>query len=350
MNNKAKKILFIDPLLQHGHVGFNQIYIQALEKENVEINFVLVKGYDQKLETPNKNIVYSLPLFLFKLNLGGIVNRIFYLIGLVLIRVNVNIKSYDKVIFSSFEEISFYFSGIRNVTVINHINAHKTNSKIKLFFLKKVLKRNTCIVFDKTTKEYLDQKGNFNIVVKPHGFLKPEAPFNKKIFNLDTRLEETNFKHIIFSPSSNSSDDIFLKELIKCSEIIDFLKKNNILLILKGDFQSGEKNILILKKHISNQTYKQLFQKSTIILIAYPESFKYRVSGVLFECFSYNKPCLVKKNDMLLEYINHFCFEPYFDSSRGFIKTTNKILSLQDSEFYRDLDILQPNLKDLLDA
>ncbi len=346
---KTKRILFVDPILQKGHVVFNQIYINALRKEDVKLSFVFVRGFDENLVFPKDHLIYSIPKVLFKYNLGMIGNRICYLIALFLLRINVKFKEYDEVIFSSFEEISFFFFRIRNAYLVNHINISKIDSNVKYFFLKRVLKKNKLIVFDNTIKKALCLKGNFDVIVQPHGLAKPYTNNYNDLSHLDSRFEDKRFDGTIFSPSDNSSDTVFLSRMINNQKFINFLEKMNILLILKGNFDIKHDNIIVINFHLPKETYNAIFSKINIILIAYPNTFKNRVSGVLFESFANNKPCVVRKNDMLTSYLKHFRYDPYFSNIDRLINAIENIISFNNKEesFYKNLEELEPSFTHL---
>ena len=348
----CKKVLFIDPIFQKGHVGFNQIYIKSLQEQKADIDYIFVKGYEEEIHIDKERIIYLSPSFHKKGNrFDSILNRIAYVITLFLLRYKVRFSDYDLILFSSFEEISFYFSGIRNVCLINHINANKsTKSSIKRFFLKKVLQYNTCIVFDEITKKYLETLGGMNLIVKPHGLFNPVSSKNAKK-NLDYNLNNKDYDYMIFSPSSNSSDYLFIKEVINNSSFVTFLENHRILMVLKGNYESKSKNVVVIDYYLSQEAYYNLFTRSNLILIAYPESFKYRTSGVLFECFANNKPCLVKSNGLIKPYSQHFLYDASFDSTEGLIKRIRFLkVNCQKKCFYKDLKLLTPDLKDLIYA
>ncbi|WP_264525319.1 hypothetical protein [Flavobacterium sp. N502536] len=158
--NKHNRVLYIDPLLQNGHVNFNNIYIKSLAKAGYDLEFIFVKDYEDKLDIDKSKVIYSIPKALFKKDYGKLINRIAYLYGLFLIKMFVNFKKYDFVIFSSFEEISFAFSGITKSYLINHINVSNSyESKAKFFFLNRVLRANSLIVLDEKTKNIYPQRG-----------------------------------------------------------------------------------------------------------------------------------------------------------------------------------------------
>lgn len=348
MNNSERRILYIDPILQQGHVNFNNIYIGALLDAGFKIDFIFASGYEKKLDIDISKVVYSVPKFLLNNRYGGLGNRLTYFLSLILIRLKVNFKSYDLVIFSSFEEMSFYFSGIRNCYLINHINVSEacTNS-LKFFFLHRVLVNNSVIVLDRETEQILKSKNNYNIVLQPHGLAKAKS--EQIIENTTSELvfKIQRFDKIIFSPSDLSSDKEFLNILIKDSKFLNFLETENILFVFKDRPTIKHGNILQTNQFLDASTYDYLFLKSSIILIAYPKNFRYRVSGVLLESITNNKPCLISEIESIKAYSEFFTYNPFYNNVNTLIQKTIILLNEKKSNpFYKDLNSLEPNFKD----
>lgn len=339
-----KRVLYIDPILQNGHVKFNKIYINKLNELDVIIDYIFVKGYEKNFNISYDKIIYLIPSILFKYNYGKFGNRICYLISLILVKFHCKFGVYDKIIFSSFEEISFYFSGINNSILINHVNFQNFNSNVKRFFLTRVLKKNKCIVFDLDTKNEVLKYGNFDIIIKPHGFYKQ---FNFKIDSSFTIKNKDLYNNFIFSPSSNSSDLYFLSSLLNSSYFLNFLKENKILFIVRSNIEIEKNdNILMLNKYLTDQEYSHFFNLSDVILINYPKSFRFRTSGVLFECFEFNKPCLVSDLKGFRNYSKHFNYNPFYNDIESLV---NSYFSLKKYNcYYKNLEDLNPCLKDLI--
>lgn len=344
-----KKILYIDPFYQTGHSDFNNGYIKALRETGATLHFVVVKGYEKHLNIAEDEVLYKIPTFLERTDLGGFGNRICHLIALFLIRLKIRFSDYDKVFFSNFDEISFYFSGIKNAILIPHINISESNNKVKFFFLNKVLKKNTCIAFNQSISNYLSQKGNYKIMEQPLGLpepirLKQKANFTAREQQLINDLSAYN--KILFSPSAQSSDTEFIQKLIDDTAFLAMLKNENIAFVAKGNFTSQNENIIVINYYLSTDLYQYLFLKSDCILLAYPQSFQYRVSAVLFECFANNKRCLVPSTEAFKSYEKHFCYQPYFSNANDLIKLLEAFDI--DKQFYKNTKDLQPDFSDLL--
>lgn len=353
MKGVEKKILYIDPLLQNGHVNFNNIYIESFRKSGYRLEFVFVSGYEDKLNIDSSEVLYSIPKFFFKKDLGKLGNRIAYFFALLIIKLFVDFKKYDLIIFSSFEEVSFFLSNIKNCYLINHINVSTSvESKVKYFFLNKVLINNSLIVLDEETKNYLNSKGNYKIYVQPHGLPNAKSLTNrKKDDEFDYIFDELGkYKKILFSPSESSSDKNFINELIQSDKFMEYLEQEDILFVYKDKSPVVKSNILVINGFLDQNAYDYLFLKSNIILIAYPPNFKYRVSGVLLECIANDKPCVVSRIDTLESYNGFFKYNPFYSNIDELI---HAILDLDkfdqnDDGYYKNLSMLEPNFDNFI--
>lgn len=338
MNNN--KILYIDVMCSNGHVSFNKIYINKLISSGYEVKLILKKKYVKKLNLPDSMILFELPYFLFYDFKGiGIMNRLMMLISFIYINIRISTSKFRDIYIGGYEEISFYFSFFINKTIlINHNNIGGLNNKLKKYFFIKNTKKHKVLVFNEKIKNYLIKLKVKNIIVKPHGL--PEKFYTSEHGNMyDT------FRKVIFIPSSNSSNLKFILELINNCSFLEYLKKNNYLLIIKGDFSTINPNLIVINGYLDFEVYKKIFLKADIILLPYPISFKYRVSGVLHECLANNKICLLSKIESFEVYTPHFKYNPFF---RNIIELTERIDYLTNSnEFsssynYEDLEKLEP--------
>ena len=287
MNINKEKILYIDPLSLSGHINFNNIQIKSLYKVFDSIDFTFREGYEKNLSIKENETIFLIPEKLYKSTNNKIVNRINLLKIFLYIKKRINLSIYDFIILSSYEEISLYFSFIKYpLILVNHNNIADLNNPIKRFFFKKVAKNNTNLVFGHYIKDYLIRIGVQNIEVINHGL---PIPIDNKILKRSVSNQfgyTENFKWIIFSASSSSSDKDFIDKIISNESLQSYLNKKNILFILKGKYtnHSQSNNIRIIDDYLANEEYQYLFLRSNIILICYPSSFKYQVSAILFEC------------------------------------------------------------------
>lgn len=289
------KILYVDPISPIGHVNFNKIHIESLKKKGHIIDFIFKEGYSKLLDIPDDRIVLTLKAYSFK---DGIRNRINILRNFIRIKKWLKYHEYDTIIFSSFDEMALYLSNIKPpLYLINHNNlAGVEQSYVKRFFYKHISKRNTQIVMDKSSVLFLSSIGVNNVYKVSHGLTKEF---------LDCNLPETyrNYKSIIFAPSVKMYGDEVNNKLINDKELNSYLKKHNVLLLLKSSLLvEDESNIKLIKRRLSNEEYKAIFANSDLIILSYSIGFKYRTSGILMECIANDKRVLLSDISALREY------------------------------------------------
>jgi len=350
-----KRILYIDPLSSDGHINFNKIYLTELLKREINVNLVFRKDYITKLSIPEDHLILNIPNYFYK-GKGKLINRINYLRILLYIKKEIDFSNYDIVVFSSYEEISLFFASIKHkLFLINHNNIKGLENIFKRTFFKLISRKNTHIVFEKYIKDYLKKLKIDKVHVLSHGL--PESfkivgnDINKLIGSVLKIDEINNFNKIIFSPSGSSIDKEFIAGLIDNSQFLKFLNTHKILLILKGNFTSNNQNIKVINHYLSKPEYEALILKSDAIIISYPNSHKYRVSAVLFECFANNKICFLSDIVSLRNYEMHFNYIPYFKDIDELVYRLEHWINLSEeiklAPFKNSIKKLNPNMDSL---
>lgn len=321
------KILYIDPICPQGHINFNNIHINALLRLSDNVDLVFEEGYYNQLNVNNCRLIYQYPKL--KNHNNGISNRIKIYRNLKTILKNVPFSEYDKILFSSFDEISFTFFNLpSNVCLINHTNVSGVySSKIKRCLYKRLSNKHQQIVLDSLSKKYLIDIGINNVKCVNHG-LPPKIKVSND-WRLTHFVGESVYNHIIFSPSRGSNDYDFLNQLIEDKGFVSLLKSTNSLLIMHDDEKLDishkyNPNILLIKKRLSQTDYENLFLQSSLILITYPDSFRYRSSGVFMEALANNK-------DLIVPEIPSFSlYKSILDESNFFTSVNDAIFKIEN--------------------
>lgn len=350
---KNKKMLYIDQLCLSGHINFNNIYIKALYDHEIIIDFALKFGYKNNLDLSTDSIVFPIPEKYFRETNSKILYRFNLYRILKYIISNINLDNYDFVLFSSFEEISLFLGQFkRPLILIHHNNLKSLDNTIKRYFYKIIINKNINIVFDQNIKNIFKSLGVKTTHVVKHGY---PMKLDKSLYKCGSFLNEidlNNFKNIVFAPSSSSGDRLFFLELLKDNIFQKFLHNNNILFIIKGDYQINNlNNIKVFNSFLLQVEYEYLFLNSDIIIINYPKSFKYRTSGVFWECVANDKLCLLSKIDAFAGYGSFMKYEPFFNTKEEFMLKIIEVLNLDKSiinEPFVDKNKLKPNFKELL--
>ncbi len=332
------KILYIDHISPDGHINFNKIYLDALMRQKYQVDIVCKAGYFKKIKTSNSHFKLEIPNILYRYK-DGITNRILFFLQLIYIKHKIDFSNYDYILLSSYEEISLFFAKYKyKLFIVNHDNIRGLDSRIKRFFIKKISQKNTHIVFEQYIKEHLKMYRINNVCVISHGLINPlnikNVNFNS-LHNICPDLHNAPlYNYVIFSPSASSTDYKFIRSLLSDESFGKFLMKNKIIFIAKGHFsKSNNKNIVIINNYLSQQQYESLFSISNLILICYPSSFKYRVSGILMECISNEKICFIKDIEALKIYSKCFTYNPYFKNKEELINLIS--LFIKDIEYFK---------------
>ena len=332
---------------QYGHLNFDHIHIDALLKEGHDVRLVMPEDIAKLMNRPREMYEWIIPNWMNYYGKSGIVNRLFYILILLVLRIKTRFSKYDICIFSNTEEISL---GMVPLSIkgylICHANCSNFSNKIKRFFLNKLSIKNDFIVFNDRMKQVFVDNGISNVHIVSHGCMPSFNKTTKK--NIPQEL--ASHKHIIFHPSSKP-DHMLLEGIVNNKRLHHFLIENDIVLVLKNkpigvpDIQ----NIVYINRYLTKDEYQGLFLKSDIIVLAYPKEFEYRVSGVSFECVSNSKNILVLENPSLDYCRNFYNYDPFFKNIEEFCNKLNSILfESTNSRCIVGIDDLQPNYNKVL--
>ena len=306
-----KKVLFVDYTYQKGHVNFNQIHVSALRAKGYNVKLVLHKSLAAQLPFCDSDYAMFLPEILKQREGHPFINRVAYIVALLLIKIKNKISSYDKVIISSCDEITL---GLVPLCKGMYIICHYANSfkhSLKRFFLKRLAVHNSFIVFNKTMALSFNKNGIDNVFVISHGCM-PSYDLNS-LENTELLIDTSQYAGVIFHPSANPDTD-FIRCLTTDKMLKQFLSSSNILLVLRNQPNgiTYTSNIIFINEYLSQQQYRKLFLLSDIILLAYPPTFEYRVSGVSFECVANGKKALIRYNRSFEYCKDFFNYDPMF--------------------------------------
>jgi len=336
----TKRILYIDMFCPEGHINLNKNFIYDLSKKAEIIDFVFKKNYLQESLIKKNKIIWEASNWYFS-DSGKFVNRIKMILFLYIIRFKYyNKKKYDYVFFSSYDEIALYLSGFRSkLILVNHGNIACLSNPFKRYFLKKLSKFSVFVVFHNLIKEECFKYGITNVDVQSIGlndkYYSSEF-YEKNISEFDffklIKYKE-NIDYIIFIPTGSKYENNFIESILLDNNFINFITRNNMLLIIKDNTLKIEKskNIIIINNHISHNLYKWIFLKSDLILLSYPESFRFKISAILFECFSNSKPCILSKITFFEIFKNNFNYDPFFEDVETLMNTILKVKAHKDT-------------------
>jgi hypothetical protein len=349
-------ILYIDSDSSPGHLPFNWGYISKLaEIPGVELNVIARRNYFNNHQISYFNLIKEIPdrLYLRK-GKGRLLSRIFILLRYLYIKIVVDFKKYDRVFLSSYDEITLYFAFFKHpLWLINHNNITGLDNKIKRFFFKRLAEKHIYIVFENYMAERFYSIGIKNVYVIKHGLPEPFTPEPYKILaSVSDRFASEKINKIIFCPSLGS-DKKFINQIIKNEQFACFIERNKILFIVRGNIEAtfNSSNILILNSYLTSIQYKALFLYSFAIVVAYPNTFRYRVSNVLNECISNNKLCFMSNIPALKIYSEFMVYKYYFSDIDELIRLMMDAMdrNITDATHkYFNVELLQTNFSKCL--
>ena len=336
------KILFIDNSTSWGHANFNRIHLKALGAISDNLDVAIRKNphfdYNTIIEKSNINTIFYFRNgnnFFLK---SKLLWRLYSIIQLWYLYLRYPINKYDAIIVSAYDPLVMYFGGVNNkFYLINHNNISQLGNKLKCFITKKLSCKCTHIVFSQNMKDGLIKYvPNAKVEIIPHGCISNKIRKNKQ-------STITNSSKIIFCPSTAYADKKLIHEILSDKEVHEYIHQNNIHIIIKSKEAVSYtcKNIQIINYYLPSEKYNELFLNSYAILLLYSKEFKYRTSGVLFECFAHNKPVIASNIASFKEYHQHITYNPFINSAKSFIKTI-KQLSKHNYQYYIDIDTLSP--------
>lgn len=299
-----KKILFIDPLSPDGHVQYNSYWLRVLNELECEYDIIFKEKYKKNFNL-EKN-VYEIPEeFYIKINSTKNFFKKRYYLFLILkwIKNIENSGNYDYIIFSSFENFSYFIYNLiyknKKNYLILHNNLEKLNNVIIKTILKIISQKNILISLSEGIKKNLEAKGiKSEIIIHPI----PD-PFDKKYFK---KIKKT----IFFSPSKSSIDEDMINNIFKSQKI---KKTNKIFFLRSSEYEGKCFNVEVIKKRLSNLEYENLFKEADVILLPYKKTFQNRVSNIFFEAIANEKQLLIQKGSYL-DYYSLDCDIIYFEN------------------------------------
>lgn len=312
-----KKILYVDVDAPIGHVNFNRIWLSVLSKYPIELTTCLPKAYYAKISVPTNNI--SVPAFLCR-GKGPVFWRIFSVLRLIWLVLFVDIRKYDAILFSSFENTTFafilYLFLFDNVFCVCHNNLEKArnNSRHKSF-LSFIAKRVTLIALNNAMKSYLDSElCAIKTICIRHGFpASIHSSITKKNHSFDYMFRG---KKIVFIPSLTSSSDSELIQIQKDVRLLDVLNRINGQIVISKKISIVNTALFYsFPNRLTDEEYFYIFQRAEAILLLYPDTF-FRLSAILHEAIINNKIVLLPDIKIFEDYkkiIPEFLFYKSFD-------------------------------------
>ena len=337
------KVLLVDYMSGYGHQSFNRIHINSIKSCGANIILLSKEGYFDYLNDNSLTKLY-IPSFLFKSFKAGfsaqILVRLLDIFKLIYVKWVSFKTNPDFIVFLDYDILSFFvFRSKRPVALINHFNVDDLNNGTKLN-LTKALPSHYIFI---NLNNYIDNRHrelipNSRSIIIPHGLDCCILDKDKSLLN------RYNLSKYIFCPISSSFSKSLLIDVLTSNELEEYLNDNQMKICLKGvapNVKIGD-HVVLLPSYIDTNLYNSVIGNAFAVFLPYDSSFKYRVSGVLHECFANNIPAICSKTDSFKQYENYMNYESLVLNSADLIKSLESLKKCET--YYKNLDLLSPNI------
>ncbi|MFC4100412.1 hypothetical protein [Paenibacillus xanthanilyticus] len=305
-----EKLLIIEPLSPIGHRDINQVTIELL-KNDYCITYVSKEDYLDEAVLRDINFC-GIPAALFEPS-GKIKTRLNNLRILDYIAEKVNLEDYNKVLFMSYETVTFslyarlHFRKLNHIFVLNHMNIDEVVfNRVKRMFFKlipmQIVHLNyASFITDYVKAEFKKKSGTIRHTLNTYK-LKDISCENDRL--LDFLNDEYK---LIVAPSNNRLDKKLVEKLIELDQSGE-LEKSKVRLFLKSkDTKYQGNNLQIVNLYLKDSEFNFLVDRANYVFLPYIETeYFYRVSGVFYDCITFNKPIICSQMEF---------FKSMFDSS-----------------------------------
>ena len=281
------KILVIDYMSYSNHCNFNKIHIESLFNLGHKLYFVGKKGHFDNVKGRG-SIVCEIPEWVYrKYPYPPLSVRLKDIMALRWVNKHIRQDNYDIIIFPTYDIMSIWaYKTDKPVLLINHNNVFQLDSYIKLKITRNLPKNFRHICLNKQMEDRLRQiLKNRDISYVPHGILSYYSELSEPKYM-------ANSNNFIFCPINRNYDESFVRSLLHSPAFYDYLLNNELMLFIKRGlpYDGGCENIIVLDNNIKKSEYNYMIQNAKAVLLPYSEEFKYRCSGIFFECVSSNTP------------------------------------------------------------
>lgn len=293
-------ILVIDYLSYSGHRNFNRIHLGVLLNMGHTLTLVGKKGHFDEYGGDSKVKVY------YPTQLDNVTPKDSHfknIINLLKIRNKVGISNYDAILFPTYDVASlFVFRSNKPTYIIDHNTVGMLNEtlfgRIRMFLNKTLPSNYYHVCLNKSMEGRLLQLDSNHIIYHvPHGICPPSMKLEKPAM-----LEDK--ERFVICPVNRNYDAYFVQAIFESPELSEYLETHNVKLVLKKEIpcNSDCKNIIRIEGNISKEQYDYLIQNAEAVILPYGQRFKYRCSGIFFECMSRKTPVIATDIEELRQY------------------------------------------------
>ena len=295
------KLLLIDYISYKGHQNFNKIHIDALLSLGHDLHLYGKRGQFDNIDK-SKVEIYELPDCFFKdYPITPVSFRLKCIATLNWLKKHIIWEHYDIVVILTYDILSLFTFKIKQKTIlINHNNVSQLWSSIKRSLTRRLPQNYIHVALNEEMearlKELFPLKEVYHV---PHGVCPPSDEVKKPSFI-------SAGEKFLFCPVNSNYDKQFVKKVFEDNMLCVFLKEHRLSLYVKATLGvcSDENVIKNVPATIDYGEYNYMLQNAITVLLPYGEDFKYRCSGIFFECVARDTPIITTKLNTMAIYKN----------------------------------------------
>lgn len=339
---KTIKCLYIDIISPKEHLNYNNGILRNLP-DHIILDVCGREKYFKK-DVIKFRKYYQIPpelIYVFKQGrkFTQIVMRIKMFLAFEWVYRNIDMNSYDAVIWASIDEIVFSLvcrKSRSRVLFIDHLIGNIVSGRVKRFFFQRIRSEYEFIAFEDYIAEYL--KKNVGEKRKTWVVRHPLPEIDREVIPC-AKLDYT----LVFAPAL-SNDEEFIDFLIREEEKIPDKVKIRIRSTEK-EYMSEKLEVYSLP--IPEREYYSGIASSSLVLIHYGESYNYRTSGVLYEAVQLKRPVFLYCGNTLNHYRKKYpeILFPFF-RTEGFFEELRTALVRAEQVCDKDFDEILEDYSD----
>ncbi len=215
------------------------------------------------------------------------------------------INHYDYIFFLSYHTVAIYLAKIlfreykTRVFITHHFNIDDLlSSSIKRFFFNRYVTKYNHFVFEPYVKDYFVlqykvDKGK--IYVLPYPKTKHEYLYQKDGEKYDCL------------GISSSNDEKWIQEIIEKEKVERMFEKNRITLLLRSKkYEYNNGYLKVINAYFTDEEYYSLYVNANCIILPFPKSFQYRMSGSIIDALSNGKKAILSDIPLFRDYAKRY--------------------------------------------
>ncbi len=282
-------ILLIDFCFFSGHKHLNLNHIKILDKI-CDLTVISEDGYYPKAILMGLDHVKLVEFKKYKPRIRNrLTFRIKSLYNILLTLKSMKNCTYDKIVVTSFETITFsilspLFKNKSKIFIFHHQNTDEMSNTFKMSLFKHVIHKVNHIVLDEFIREHLIKEFGLEtdkVFTLPHPLrvTKNKPPLNKSSDTIRS-----------IAAISGSNNKQFIQKLITdYQNLIQTIDSKTQFIVKSKSADFKDDRLIVVNKYLSDEEYDAYYSNAHLIWLPFPDNYRYRLSGTMIDALSTNK-------------------------------------------------------------